>query len=88
MTLTLSPPSRVAPAPPALALPRPRRGDADVVDLGARRRDALAREAARRAAAAAPVRHLPAALLEALQGSWGTPEELGLVRRTPVLRSV
>jgi hypothetical protein len=28
--------------------------------------------------AAAPVRHLPAALLEALQGSWGTPEELGL----------
>ena len=29
-------------------------------------------------AAAAPVRHLPAALLEALQGSWGTPEELGL----------
>jgi hypothetical protein len=28
--------------------------------------------------AAAPVRHLPAALLEALEGSWGTPEELGL----------
>lgn len=28
--------------------------------------------------AAAPIRHLPAELLEALQGSWGTPEELGL----------
>jgi hypothetical protein len=29
--------------------------------------------------AAAPVRYVPAALLEALQGSWGTPESLGLV---------
>ena len=28
--------------------------------------------------AAAPVQHLPAALLEALHGSWGTPQELGL----------
>ena len=32
--------------------------------------------------AAAPVRHLPAELLEALQGSWGTPEELGLAPST------
>ena len=32
--------------------------------------------------AAAPVRHVPAELLEALQGSWGTPEELGLVPST------
>ena len=32
--------------------------------------------------AAAPVRHLPAELLEALQGSWGTPEELGLTPST------
>jgi len=37
-------------------------------------------EAAVAAVAAAPVQHLPAALLEALQGSWGTPEELGLVQ--------
>lgn len=44
-----------------------------VVDLAARR---AATRAAERAAAKAPVRHLPAALLEALQGSWGTPEEL------------
>ena len=32
--------------------------------------------------AAAPVRHLPPELLEALQGSWGTPEELGLTPST------
>jgi hypothetical protein len=44
-------------------------------------------EAAVAAVAAAPVRHLPAALLEALQGSWGTPEELGLVQE-PGLRLV
>jgi hypothetical protein len=31
------------------------------------------------------VRHLPAALLDALQGSWGTPQEL-LDRRTPPVR--
>ena len=30
------------------------------------------------ATSAAPVRHLPPELLEALMGSWGTPEELGL----------
>jgi hypothetical protein len=31
-----------------------------------------------RGAEAVGLRHLPAALLEALQGSWGSPEELGL----------
>jgi hypothetical protein len=51
-----------------------------VVDLGARR---AAAEAAVRAAAAAPVRHLPTAFLDALHGSWGTPEQLGL-RAAPV----
>ena len=35
------------------------------------------------AVAAAPVHHLPAALLEALQGAWGTPEELGLTPTRP-----
>ena len=41
------------------------------------------------AMAAAPVRHLPAELLEALQGAWGTPEELGLARvPAPRLRLV
>ena len=44
-----------------------------VVDLAARR--AAAQEAVR-AVAEAPVRHLPAALLDALQGSWGTPDEV------------
>jgi hypothetical protein len=44
-------------------------------------------EAAVAAVAEAPVRHLPAALLDALQGSWGTPEELGLVPQ-PRLRLV
>jgi cell division septation protein DedD len=53
-----------------------------VVDLGVRR---AAAAAAVRAVADAPVRHLPAALLDALQGSWGTPQEL-LDRRTPPVR--
>ena len=51
-----------------------------VVDLGTRR---AAAEAAVRAVADAPVRHLPAALLDALQGSWGTPEELASVIPAP-----
>ena len=46
-----------------------------VVDLEALR---LRNEQVVAQVAVAPVRHLPAALLEALQGSWGTPEELGL----------
>jgi hypothetical protein len=53
------------------------------VDLTARR---SACEAALRAVAEAPVRFLPAELLDALQGSWGTPEELGLVVPTAVAR--
>ena len=56
--------------------------DDRVVDLGLRR---SAAEAALRAAADAPVRHLPAAFLDALQGSWGTPQEL-LGTRTPPVR--
>jgi len=44
-----------------------------VVDLATRR---AAAAAAVRAVAEAPVRHLPAAFLDALHGSWGTPEEL------------
>lgn len=47
--------------------------DTAVVDLAARRASA---RAVVRAVADAPVRHLPAALLDALQGSWGTPEEV------------
>jgi hypothetical protein len=68
-------------AVPLTALPTSAADD-HVVDLATRR---AAAEAAVRAVADAPVRHLPAALLDALQGSWGTPEEvLGL--RAPVLR--
>ena len=55
--------------------------DDRVVDLATRR---AAAEAAVRAVAQAPVRHLPAALLDALQGSWGTPQELLGVRGAPV----
>lgn len=46
------------------------------------------RERAVRRAATAPVLHLTPEFLEALQGSWGTPEELGLARRRPALRVV
>ena len=46
-----------------------------VLDLSARR---ARREQTVTRVASAPVRHLPAALLDALHGSWGTPEELGL----------
>lgn len=46
-----------------------------VADLAERRRQA---ERTAASVAAAPVRFLPAELLEALQGSWGTPEELGV----------
>jgi hypothetical protein len=49
--------------------------DSPVADLAERR---LRADLAAASVAAAPVRHLPAELLEALQGSWGTPEELGL----------
>lgn len=52
-----------------------------VVDLATRR---AAAQAAVRAVADAPVRHLPAALLDALQGSWGTPDELLGARTAPV----
>lgn len=48
---------------------------APVADLEALR---LRKQSALRAVAAAPVRHLPAELLDALQGSWGTPEQVGL----------
>lgn len=54
------------------ATPSPER---PVVDLAAHR---ARRDAVVTVAASAPVRHLPAELLEALMGSWGTPEELGL----------
>ena len=69
------------PVPPFALLPST---DDRVVDLAARRRAA---DAAVRAAAEAPVRHLPAAFLDALQGSWGTPDEL-LGVRTPAPRLV
>ena len=59
--------------------------DDRVVDLAVRR---AAAEAAVLAAAAAPVRHLPAALLDALQGSWGTPEELLGAAQQPVRLAV
>jgi hypothetical protein len=55
--------------------------DGRVVDLATRR---AAADAAVRAVAHAPVRHLPAALLDALQGSWGTPQELLGARTVPV----
>ena len=45
----------------------------DVLDLSLRRRRAAR---AVREVANAPVRYLPAALLEALQDSWGSPEEV------------
>ena len=59
--------------------------DDRVVDLATRR---AAAQAAVRAVADAPVRHLPAALLDALQGSWGSPEELLGARRAPVRLAV
>ena len=65
---------------PLIALPT-RPADDRVVDLAVRR---AAAEAAVRAVADAPVRHLPAAFLDALQGSWGTPQELLGVRTRPV----
>jgi hypothetical protein len=53
---------------------RTRRRSAVAVDLEALR---LRNEQVVAQVAAAPVRYLPAALLEALQGSWGTAEDLG-----------
>ena len=68
---------------PQLALPTSAcSGNDRVVDLATRR---AAAQAAVRAVADAPVRHVPAALLDALQGSWGTPQEL-LAARTPPVR--
>ena len=58
---------------------------AAVVDLVARR---VGRGEALERVASAPVRYVPAELLEALQGAWGTPEELGLTPRRPALRVV
>lgn len=51
------------------------RTSAVVIDLAARRtsRDRIVAEQA-----SAPIRFFPAALLVALEGSWGMPEELGL----------
>lgn len=56
-------------------------GEDRVVDLATRR---AAAEVAVRSVAEAPVRHLPAALLDALQGSWGSPQELLGARTAPV----
>ena len=78
----------LAEGPPVLLRPLsplPPVADDRVVDLVARR---AAADAAVRAVAQAPVRHLPAALLDALQGSWGTAEELLGVRTAPVRLSV
>ena len=58
--------------PTALAASRRRPVFVDLEALRVRNEVAVA------VVAAAPVQHLPAALLEALQGAWGTPEELGL----------
>ncbi len=69
---------------PLIALP-PCTADDRVVDLGLRR---AAAAAAVRAAADAPVRHLPAAFLDALQGSWGTADELLGARTAPVRLAV
>ncbi|CAA9318725.1 MAG: hypothetical protein AVDCRST_MAG07-1653 [uncultured Frankineae bacterium] len=71
---------------PLIALPVAAAAAAEdrVVDLAVRR---AAAAAAVRAVAEAPVRHLPAALLDALQGSWGTAEELRL-RTTPARLTV
>jgi hypothetical protein len=69
---------------PLTALP-PCPTDDRVVDLGQRR---AAAAAAVRAMADAPVRHLPAAFLDALQGSWGTPQALLGTRVAPVRLAV
>ena len=71
---------------PLTALPTTAHASDDrVVDLAVRR---AAAEAAVRAVADAPVRHLPSALLDALQGSWGTPQELLGARTAPVRLAV
>lgn len=59
-----------------LAAARARRRPGVLLDLETVR---LRNEAVVAEVAAAPVRHLPEELLDALLGSWGTPEELGLV---------
>ncbi|WP_297369705.1 hypothetical protein [Cryobacterium sp.] len=57
------------------AATRTSRRPAPVADLEALR---VRNEDVVTAVSAAPVQHLPAELLDALLGSWGTPEELGL----------
>ena len=59
--------------------------DDRVVDLVARR---AASEAAVRAIADAPVRYVPDAFLDALQGSWGTPQAVHAVPAAPVRLAV
>ena len=72
------------PPVPLFPVPTPPADDR-VVDLHLRR---AAAEAAIRSVAGAPVRHLPAAFLDALQGSWGTPQELLGARSAPVRLAV
>lgn len=59
----------------SLAASRSRRRTGVLLDLEAVR---LRNEAVVAQVASAPVQHLPAELLDALLGSWGTPEDLGL----------
>ena len=66
------------------AVPTPRTAG-DVIDLHMRRTGG---QRVVERVASAPIRHIPAELLDALQGAWGTPEELGLVRRERHLRLV
>jgi hypothetical protein len=71
---------------PLTALPTcPPAAGERIVDLATRH---AAAAAAARATADAPVRHLPAAFLDALQRSWGTPQELHGVRPGPVRLAV
>ena len=56
------------------------RTSCDVIDLHVRR---MGGEQAVQVVAKAPIRHIPAALLEALQGSWGSPEQIGLAPSRP-----
>ncbi len=69
-------PGHARPVTPSLrAATRTSRRFAPVADLEALR---VRNEAVVRSVAAAPVRHVPAELLEALLGSWGIPQDLGL----------
>lgn len=67
-------------------MPLPARQPHPPAELSDRRRRV---DLAVRTAAQAPVRYLPAALLDALQGSWGTSQELlGLPVVRPAAGSV